>query len=260
MTPDPSAPPEPIAPVMPPDADPRSAAAPPGPPTARVALLEVVLCSGFPTQLALAGLLRAAGLAPTGADGRLSAAFLFTLSLADAALLITLIVVFLRRHGERPRDVFLGARPVAGEALLGVALAPALLTATLGLLLALRLWLPVLHNVPENPLGAFVESPWTLAGLVAVVLVAGGLREELQRAFLLRRFEQRLGGAWVGLAITTVGFGLGHTLQGWDAAVATAALGFAWGLLYVTRRSAVAAIVSHSLFNGAEVLRAALTQ
>lgn len=257
MTPDA---PQPPPPAEPPGLEPPPLARPPGPPTARVALAEVAICSGYPTQLALAGLLRAGGLSPLDADGRLSAAFLFTLSLADAALLIALIVFFVRRHGERPRDVFLGARPVIGEGLLGLALAPVLLTATLALLLTLRTWLPVLHNVPENPLGAFVESPWTLAGLVAVVLIAGALREELQRAFLLRRFEQRLGGAWVGLAITTVAFGLGHTLQGWDAAIATAALGFAWGLLYLTRRSAVAAIVSHGLFNGAEVLRAALTQ
>jgi membrane protease YdiL (CAAX protease family) len=244
---------------MPPTTDEFPASAPrPGPPNARVALGEVILCSGYPTQLALAGVLHAIGLRPTDDAGRLSASFLFTLSLADAALLLALITVFLRRHGECPRDVFLGTRSVAHEGLVGIAMAPLLLTATLALLVVLRTLLPALHNVPENPLAAFVQSPWSLAGLFLVVVIAGGVREELQRAFLLHRFEQRLGGAWVGLAVTTVAFGLGHTLQGWDAAVATAFLGFVWGLLYLSRRSAVAGVVSHALFNSAEVIRAAI--
>ena len=78
-----------------------------------------------------------------------------------------------------------------------------------------------------------MDSPWTLAGFVVLLMMAGGLREELQRAFLLRRFEQHLGGARVGLVVTSLAFGLGHTLQGWDAAVGTALLGAVWGALYL---------------------------
>jgi membrane protease YdiL (CAAX protease family) len=218
----------------------------------------VLLCSGYPTQLALAGLLRLGGLAPMDADGRLSAAFVFTLSLADTVVLLALIALCLRRHGERPRDVFLGTRPIGREAMLGAGLAPLLLGATLGLLALIRVLAPALHNVPENPLEAFIEAPGTLAALAIVVIIAGGLREELQRAFLLHRFAQRLGGAWVGVVITSVSFGLGHTLQGRDTAVALMALGAVWALLYLHRRSAVAPVVSHALFNSAEVLRAAL--
>jgi uncharacterized protein len=223
-------------------------------------MAEVALCSGDPTRLAIAGLLRLAGIAPTDGAGRLEPAFVFTLSLLDTVLLVTLIVFFLRRHGERARDVFLGSRPIAREALLGAALAPLLLVAVLALLVALRTLVPALHNVPDNPLAALADSPLAFAVFFVVFLVAGGLREELQRAFLLRRFEQRLGGAWVGLAITSVAFGGGHALQGWDAAIATAVLGFVWGLLYLSRRSTVAPIVSHSLFNSAELLRAFLTR
>jgi membrane protease YdiL (CAAX protease family) len=231
------------------------APAPPGLPTRGVALVEVLLCSGYPTQLSIAGLLRLAGIASTDEAGQLAPAFVFTLSVADSVLLIGLIVFFLRRHGERVRDVMLGSRPVWREALLGVALAPLLLAAILSLLLVLRALVPALHNVPDNPLSALIGSPWAFAMFFIVVLVAGGLREELQRAFLLRRFEQRLGGVWVGLAVTSLAFGVGHTLQGWDAAIATALLGFVWGLLYISRRSAVAPIVSHALFNSAELLR-----
>ena len=64
-------------------------------------------------------------------------------------------------------------------------------------------------------------SPLQVAAFVALVLIAGGVREELQRAFLLHRFEQSLGGPVIGVVVTSVAFGLGHTLQGWDAAVVT---------------------------------------
>ena len=43
-----------------------------------------------------------------------------------------------------------------------------------------------------------------LAGFVLLVMIAGGVREELQRAFLLHRFEQRLGGGSIGLALTSI--------------------------------------------------------
>jgi membrane protease YdiL (CAAX protease family) len=92
-----------------------------------------------------------------------------------------------------------------------------------------------------------------------VVIVAGGVREELQRAFLLSRFRDGLGLPWLGLFITSLAFGLGHTLQGFDAAIITGTLGAIWGFMYLTRGGALASIVSHSLFNSGELLRAFFT-
>ncbi|MGE0043512.1 MAG: CPBP family intramembrane glutamic endopeptidase [Vicinamibacterales bacterium] len=219
---------------------------------------EVLVCSAYPTQLAVAGLLRLAGLAPTGDDGRLSAAFVFSLSLIDAVVLLALVAYFLRRGGESPRRLFLGDRPPLREAALGVALLPLVFAAVFAVLIAIQALAPGLRNVPENPLGALTGTPLGLAGFVVVAIVAGGLREELQRAFLLHRFEQHLGGPWVGVLVTSAAFGLGHTLQGWDAAGATGTLGLLWALVYLRRRSVVAGVVSHALFNCAELLRAAL--
>ena len=56
-----------------------------------------------------------------------------------------------------------------------------------------------------------------------MVIVAGGVREELQRAFLLHRFRIDLGQPWMGVFITSLAFGMGHTLQGLDAAIVTGA-------------------------------------
>ena len=63
------------------------------------------------------------------------------------------------------------------------------------------------------------------------------------------------GGPTVGLAVVSIAFGAGHIVQGFDAAVATGMLGFVWGLMYLRRGSAVGPIVSHALYNGAQVLQ-----
>jgi membrane protease YdiL (CAAX protease family) len=59
----------------------------------------------------------------------------------------------------------------------------------------------------------------------------------------------------MGLLITSISFGMGHTLQGLDAAIITGVLGAIWGALYLKRESAAASMVSHSLFNSVELLR-----
>ena len=88
------------------------------------AIFEILLCSGIPSQLALAYMLALAGLTPL-VDGRLSFGYVATLLLLDATLLIGLIFWLLRRRGEQPREVFLGVRPVVGEVKLGVGLTAA---------------------------------------------------------------------------------------------------------------------------------------
>jgi len=220
------------------------------------AWLEIVLCSGYPTQLMLGAALQDAGIAPLTADGALSATFVFALSLGDTVALVAMMWWLLIRNGEQPREVFLGRRRVSGEAVVGLLSVPFVVAMVLVLSLALRAFLPSLRNVPDNPLEGLLGTQAGLLTFLLVVIVAGGLREELQRAFLLHRFRTDLGRAGAGLFITSIAFGLGHTLQGWDAAILTGALGFTWGAIYLTRGSAVASIVSHSLFNTGELLRA----
>jgi membrane protease YdiL (CAAX protease family) len=54
--------------------------------------------------------------------------------------------------------------------------------------------------------------------------------------------------------VLSTAFGLGHLLQGRDAAIATGAMGAFWAVVYLRRRSSVAPMVSHALFNSLEVL------
>ncbi len=217
------------------------------------AATEVVLCSGYPTQLALLPVLAALGIQPiTG--GTLNPVFVFAVSAIDTVLLLGLVLLFLRHSHERPRDVFLGERAVVGELGMGLLAMPAIFALVIAVQLTIRSLAPYLHNVPVNPFESLMGSPLQMAGFLVLVVIAGGVREEIQRAFLLHRFEQRLGGGTVGLVVTSLAFGLGHTLQGWDAAIVTGLLGAFWGWMYLVRRSAVANITSHACFNILQVL------
>ena len=217
--------------------------------------MEILLCSGYPTQLTIAFILMSIGMTPLIGDQQLSATFVFTLTLLDTIVLLALIFWLLLRRGESPRHVFLGERPVAGEIGIGFLSLPLVIGLVVVLMTVILRLAPTLRNVPENPLEAFLGTQTGLAMFLVVVIVGGGVREELQRAFLLHRFRDDLGHPWMGVLITSLAFGLGHTLQGRDAAIVTGSLGALWGVIYIRRRSAIGPMVSHSLFNSFELLR-----
>jgi uncharacterized protein len=221
-----------------------------------VAIFEVVLCSGVPTQLTIGFVLILFGWSQTTANGALSLPYVLTVSLADTVVLIVLMVALMRVHGEDARSLWVGRRAVRREVFIGLGLIPVIFLSVVVLLNALRLLVPALHNVPNNPLEALAGDTAEEAALFGLIaIVAGGVREELQRAFLLHRFEQHLGGARIGVVVLSTAFGLAHYQQGWDAAIATGALGAFWAVLYLDRRSSVAPVVSHAGFNSLEILR-----
>jgi membrane protease YdiL (CAAX protease family) len=220
-----------------------------------VALLEVLLCSDYPTQAALGATFTALGYGPYATNGELRVGYVVTLSLLDTVLLVGLILFFLHAHGERPRELFLGPRPPAREASFGVPLVFVALAIAVAILATIQRYLPRLHTVEHNPLQALIRTPQDVWLFAIVVVVAGGVREELQRAFLLRRFEVWLGGATVGVVTASIAFGAGHLLQGADAAITTGALGIFWGIVYLRRRSVVAPMVSHSGFNLLQIVQ-----
>lgn len=219
------------------------------------AAVEVALCSGFPTQLIIITVLTTFGMKPFAANGQLSPSFVFSLTLLDTLALVGLIFFFLRAHRESPREVFFAARPHRRELLFGLALIPASFILVIGVLLLLQFVVPGLRNVPHNPLQDLADTRGNTILFAVVVMIAGGLREEVQRAFVLRRFEQYLGGGALGLVLFSVIFGLGHLPQGHDVAIATAILGAFWGAVYLRRRSILAPMVSHAGFNLAQVVK-----
>ena len=219
------------------------------------ALLEIALCSGFPTQVALIVVLRGLGLPSHLENGSLSPPFLFTLSLLDAVVVIGLVFFFLRAHREDARAVLLGNRRSLPEALLGIALVPVVFLVVILVLALVLTFAPWLHNVTTNPLEAMVQTQRDAMIFALVVMISGGVREEIQRGFILHRFTHYLGGAYLGVAVFSVLFGLGHLDQGYDAALATGCLGAVWGVMYVVRGSIVAPMVSHAGFNLAQLVK-----
>jgi uncharacterized protein len=220
-----------------------------------IALVEILACSGLPTQLAIGAALAAVGIRPYDAHGSLAITYVFALSLLDAAAMLALVWWFLRVHGERFRTVLLGARPAGPEAVRGLLQVPVVFLIVLAVMLTVQHAAPWLHNVEKNPFQGLIRSATDAAAFTVVAVVGGGVREEVQRAFILYRFEQYLGGRHVGLAVSSLAFGLGHVIQGWDVAIATAALGAFWGWIYLRRRSIASTVVSHSGFNAAEIFR-----
>jgi membrane protease YdiL (CAAX protease family) len=233
-----------------------AAAAAPHAMTRGRALLEVVLCSSYPTQIAAAAALAAAGLRGVGPGGGLDATFVIAMSIIDAVLVIALILYFLHRRGESFAAVMFGGVPPGREATLGVGL---VVPVTLGVALAITgvraIW-PSLQNVPVNPMTALMGDPRLVAVFAGIVVFAGGVREEMQRAFQLHRLAPGVMDRLPALALTSVAFGLGHTVQGRDVAVATFLLGALWGALWLRRRSIVAPAVCHALFNLGQVAAA----
>jgi membrane protease YdiL (CAAX protease family) len=219
------------------------------------AALEVILCSGFPTQIVIVTVLRTFGMRAQLADGQLSPSFVFTLTLADTLLLVGLVVFFFRAHRESAREQLFGKRPPAREIGFGIVLIPASFFLATFVLLVLQLAVPSLRNVPHNPLADLVKTRGNAALFAFVVTMAGGVREEIQRGFVLRRFEQYLGGGMVGLVVFSAIFGLGHLEQGNNVAIATAVLGAFWGAIFLRRRSVAAPMIAHAGFDLAQVVK-----
>jgi membrane protease YdiL (CAAX protease family) len=191
--------------------------------------------------------------------GSLAIGYVVALSLGDAVLLVLLILLMLWAHGERPSAVLLGRgplgrAPIAREILVGIPLILAALVIGATVILSLQKVAPSLRTVPENPLKDLMRSPRDAWLFALVLLAAGGVREEIQRAFLLHRFDVWLGGPIVGLLVTSIGFGAGHLIQGVDVAIATGLLGMFWGYIFILRRSCIAPMVSHAGFDLIQVV------
>jgi len=230
-------------------------------------VLQSFLVSGLPTQVVVSIVLWIGfGIEPLETNtANISFEFLATLLLADTAVIAILIRVFLILSGEDSRDVFLGRRKPASEIGGGVLLVPLVFAAVTGIVLLFRYVAPWMHTVQDNPMAQFMKTPFDAAIFLVVVVLAGGVREELQRAFILHRSAQihfeipvfrrrfHIGGVRQGLVVFSLTFGLLHLNQGLDVASTLALLGFFWGVLYLRRRSVIMSMTNHACFNAAQV-------
>ena len=163
-----------------------------------VALIEVLVCSDYPTQLAIGATFSAFGYGPYSAPGHLRLWYVVGLSIADTVALIALVLLFLAAHGERARAVFIGTQSALQEAAVGVPMILVALGIGLTVIVVIQRLAPSLHTVPDNPFQTLLRTRSDAWLLALVVVLAGGVREEIQRAFLLHRFEVWLGGGGFG--------------------------------------------------------------
>jgi membrane protease YdiL (CAAX protease family) len=215
------------------------------------ALIEVILLSGMVSGFiaVLPFSLRARGNLSLTKDVTTVALYL----LLESWIAIVMLYAVMKAHGETPRDLGWRTSHWRFDSIIGAAIVPALFLCSAMVNYTFRTWLPH-YYVDQNPLTQTIRTPRDLALFSMAALFAGGIKEELQRAFILIRFRDHLGGSGVGLLIWSLAFGAGHYVQGLQGVVAATLFGFVFGLVYLTRRSLVAPIVAHSLYDTAAIL------
>ena len=100
-----------------------------------------------------------------------------------------------------------------------------------------------------NPVLELIQTPADLAAFMAAGIFSGGIKEEVQRAFILLRFEKCLGGIVTGLFLWSVLFGLGHYEQGWSSAFSAGILGLVFGGVFLWKRNIFTAISAHAIYD-----------
>ena len=205
-------------------------------------VLTVAFAGSFVSQLALSSL------GYSGAHILKDARLLFIFLMSEATVSLILIYLFLRLRGEHFRT--LGLKPVRGwiEAWTGIGCVPFLFLATYLVALFFQYFLPQYVST-HNPILDLLRSKGDLILFLISSFYVGGLKEEIQRAFVLVRFERFLGGIWVGLLLWSLFFGIGHRTQGVDNAFGAGVLGVLFGLLYIWRRSLTGPVLAHTLFD-----------
>lgn len=168
--------------------------------------------------------------------------------LLEAAITLLLLNLILKAHGEKLSGLGLRWVRWKSELRIGLAVVPFLflLNGIIGVLF--KHFLPRLFS-EHNPLVEIIHAPQDLVLFVIAGLLAGGIKEELQRAFILERFRAHLGGAWFGLVLWSIAFGAGHYVQGAQGTVVAGVLGFVFGVIYLVRKNLIAPIVSHGLYD-----------
>lgn len=182
-----------------------------------------------------------------------NSASLFALQMIDALITLMIIAHLLRLNGQSWFAIGWRRKGSASGILVGIAAVPCLFGVALLIMSAISRLFPALTS-DSNPLLELIQTPEDAVLLSASSLLAAGFKEEMQRAFILERFECGLGGVWIGLPAWSLLFGLMHWVQGPDRAIAAAFLGLAFGLLYLWRRHLAAPICAHSLYDLAVVV------
>ena len=168
--------------------------------------------------------------------------------LLEAAITLIFLMVVLKSHRETLFDLGLIWSEWKPNLYVGVFLVPILFAVNELTGILFHIFFPQ-YVAAQNPLLDIIRTPTDLALFLVVSIFAGGIKEELQRAFVLGRFRTYLGGAKLGLVLWSLAFGLGHYAQGVQAIVSATLFGFLFGSIYLIRRNLIAPMVAHALYD-----------
>jgi membrane protease YdiL (CAAX protease family) len=216
------------------------------------AFFEILLLSGLISSFiaALPFALLVGGSLNIISDARIMAGFL----MSDASMTFLFLLILLKVRRETPQDM--GLRFSAnwvGDSMVGIAVVPLLFLFSFVISTVFQTFFPN-YFLERNPLTDVIRTHGDLVLMISAGLIAGGIKEELQRAFILTRFERHLGGAKLGLVLWSIAFGAGHYLQGAQGMVAATVFGFIFGTVYLSRRNLIAPMVAHGTYNTLAVL------
>jgi membrane protease YdiL (CAAX protease family) len=215
------------------------------------ALLEVLLLSGLLSSLIAAAPFSFPAHKSTFImnDARLVSGFL----LLEASITLVFLIVIMRIHGETFSLFGLHRQNWSRYTLIGIGIVPALFLVNILVAVLFKLLFPS-YYLDRNPLIEMVKTPRDLALFLICGIYAGGVKEELQRAFILMRFRNHLGGSTLGLLLWSAAFAAGHYLQGPQGMVVAGIFGLIFGLVYLASRNLVAPIVAHGLYDTVAIL------
>jgi uncharacterized protein len=215
------------------------------------ALFEVILLAGLISSI-LAALPFMRG--ESGREALLANVRVISLYLAlETAITFLFLWLVMRAHRETLIGLGLRWQRWRSDLLLGLALVPVLFGVNILVSVVFQVFFPKLF-LDHNPLTELIRTPQDLALFVAAAWLAGGIKEEVQRAFILRRFETYLGGAGLGLVIWSINFGLGHYVQGVQGMVTAGTLGLIFGIAYLVRGNLIVPIIAHGAYDTVALL------
>ena len=116
---------------------------------------------------------------------------------------------------------------------------------------------PIIHAIiPESiHQGIEVKSIFNdmnyLPLWIFIGIFFGGFLEELERIFILTRFEKCFGkiGLIFSLIASSVFFGIGHLYEGFGSMISIGIAGFLYALVYLRKRSALEPVIAHATYN-----------
>jgi membrane protease YdiL (CAAX protease family) len=166
-----------------------------------------------------------------------------------AAIVLGVVWFLLRTNDEALGD--LGLRlDVSARGILAVVLASAGIFVVANVVLGgvfSALW----GSGGPPPIQTLFRDPHDAPAWIFSAIVGGGFAEELERAFILTRFEKAFGrsGLAVAVIVDSAVFGLGHIYQGRGSAMSSGCTGLMLALIFLRRRRVADAMAVHALFD-----------